>query len=269
MKSKVNTWVLRLIAFTIFSLCSANTMADKFVIGAQRLDYFPHYDFTSSRDRGVAWAILEAFSKYSGHELVYLSLPVKRLQIELQKGNIDFVFPDNPRWDNGIQATQKKVFSEPLVHTLTGSFLTEEKRGHTISSIKTLAVPKGFTPVKWKQRINSNLVKVIEVDDVYEGLQLVNQGKADAIDLEYHVVDYFVKRYPQLAGIELDITLPYKDVPFQLSTVNQPEVIAQLNQFLIEHASEVSQIVKSYQIKQPDALVNQLTLGINETANNQ
>jgi len=85
MKSKVNTWVLRLIAFTIFSLCSANTMADKFVIGAQRLDYFPHYDFTSSRDRGVAWAILEAFSKYSGHELVYLSLPVKRLQIELQK----------------------------------------------------------------------------------------------------------------------------------------------------------------------------------------
>lgn len=269
MKSRVNTWIIELIAFTLFSLCSANCMAEKFVIGAQRLDYFPHYDFTSPRDKGVAWAILEAFSKYSGHELVYLSLPVKRLQIELQKGNIDFVFPDNPRWDNGIQATKKKVFSDPLVHTLTGSFLTEEKRNKNISSIKTIALPKGFTPVKWKQRINSNLVKVIEVNDVYEGLQLVNQGKADAIDLEYHVVDYFVKRYPQLAGIELDITLPYKDVPFQLSTVNQPEVIAQLNQFLIEHASEVSQIVNSYQIKQPDALVKQLTLGINETANNQ
>lgn len=33
MKLKVNIWVLRLIVFIIFSVCSVNSMVDKFVIG--------------------------------------------------------------------------------------------------------------------------------------------------------------------------------------------------------------------------------------------
>ena len=45
------------------------------------------YDFTSKVDKGVGWAILEAFSDASGHEFVYLDMPVRRLQIELNKGN--------------------------------------------------------------------------------------------------------------------------------------------------------------------------------------
>lgn len=84
--------MMRCIGLFIGCLFSLNIYADKYVIGAQNLAYFPHYDFASSTDKGVAWSILEAFSEASGHEFVYLSLPIRRLQLELVKGNVDFEY---------------------------------------------------------------------------------------------------------------------------------------------------------------------------------
>ena len=87
--------------------------AEQYIIGAQNIEYFPHYDFTSKVDKGVGWAILEAFSDASGHEFVYLDMPVRRLQIELNKGNVDFVYPDNPRWNSADTTIDQKTFSKP------------------------------------------------------------------------------------------------------------------------------------------------------------
>ena len=51
--------MMRCIGLFIGCLFSLNIYADKYVIGAQNLAYFPHYDFASSTDKGVAWSILE------------------------------------------------------------------------------------------------------------------------------------------------------------------------------------------------------------------
>ena len=53
--------MMRCIGLFIGCLFSLNIYAEKYVIGAQNLAYFPHYDFASSTDKGVAWSILEAF----------------------------------------------------------------------------------------------------------------------------------------------------------------------------------------------------------------
>ena len=63
-------------------LLSNNVYAEKYIVGAQNLAYFPHYDFASTVDKGAAWSILEAFSKASGHEFIYVSLPIRRLQLD-------------------------------------------------------------------------------------------------------------------------------------------------------------------------------------------
>ena len=94
----------RWVALLCGCLASINISAGKYIIGAQSLAYFPHYDFSSTVDKGVAWSILEAFSEASGHKFVYVSLPIRRLQLELAKGNVDFVYPDNRGWKTQAKA---------------------------------------------------------------------------------------------------------------------------------------------------------------------
>ena len=60
--------MMRCIGLFIGCLFSLNIYAEKYVIGAQNLAYFPHYDFASSTDKGVAWSILEALKAKHGAE---------------------------------------------------------------------------------------------------------------------------------------------------------------------------------------------------------
>lgn len=245
-----------LFLLTIVSFYSA---AEKLIVGAQQLDYFPHYDFTSQQDKGVGWAILEAFASHAGYELAYVSLPVKRLQIELQKGSIDFVYPDNARWQNSFVDKKPKTFSQPIVHTLTGTFLKPEHLGQPMHTLKRIALPRGFSPTKWQQQIQAQQVQIVEVDDVYDGLRLLKEDEVNGINLEYHVIDYFTRRYPQLGSFTLDTSLPNKDVEFQLSTVKYPEVIEELNAFLISHKPMLDKIRQDYAIQNPETLLTHLT----------
>ncbi len=48
----------RWIAPIFCSVVTLNAVAEKFIVGAQNLEYFPHYDFSSQIDKGLAWAIL-------------------------------------------------------------------------------------------------------------------------------------------------------------------------------------------------------------------
>ncbi|CAA0299884.1 conserved exported hypothetical protein [Alteromonas alvinellae] len=158
--------MMRWIALFIICAFSFNTYADKYIVGAQGLAYFPHYDFSSPVDKGVAWSILEAFSEASGHEFIYLSLPIRRLQLELVKGNVDFVYPDNRGWYNSITTSSDKYFSLPLTNAVTGTIVKRENVGKGIEKIKHLAMPLGFTPVNWQQRIDNKHTKITWVTRV-------------------------------------------------------------------------------------------------------
>lgn len=243
----------------LLTLVSFQSMAEKLIVGAQELDYSPHYNFSSQRDKGVGWAILEAFANHTGYEIVYVGLPVKRLQIELQKGSIDFVYPDNPRWQDSFIDKKPKTFSHSIVNTLTGTFLKPERLASPIESLKRIALPRGFTPVKWQQQIQAEQIKIVEVDDVYEGLRLLKDGSVDGINLAYNVVDYFTRRYPELGTFTLDTSLPNKEVEFQLSTVKYPKIIAELNAFLISHKSMLDKIRQNYGMQQPETILTRLT----------
>ena len=109
--------------------------AETFIVGAQNIAYDPYYNFSSKHEKGLGWAILEAFSKQSGHQFVYLSMPAKRLQIELKKGNVDFVFPDNPRWNNSLTYNLNKIYSPPLIETFSVTLIKPENTNKGVSSI--------------------------------------------------------------------------------------------------------------------------------------
>lgn len=83
----------------VFLLVFASIFSKEYVVGVEDISYYPHYEsidgvFQDSYSK----AILDLFSEYSGHKLVYKPLPVKRLFRSIVNGSIDFKYPDNEYW---------------------------------------------------------------------------------------------------------------------------------------------------------------------------
>lgn len=255
--------------FTVLGIVgSSSVLADQFIVGAQNLSYFPHYDFDSDVDKGVGWAILEAFSDATEHEFIYVALPIRRLQMELAKGNIDFVYPDSERWYNNITDNNEKSFSLPLTQAVTGTIVKKKKAGKGIAAVKNLAMPLGFTPVNWQGRINKGDTLLTAVKDVSQGLTLLQQEKVDALDLEYHVAQFSTASLPQYDDVTLDLTLPHNEVSFSISTLKQQTIINELNRFITSNPKLIESIRIKYSIiplsELLDSLVNEQQLSPNE-----
>ena len=249
---------MRCIGLFIGCLFSLNIYAEKYVIGAQNLAYFPHYDFASSTDKGVAWSILEAFSEASGHEFIYLSLPIRRLQLELVKGSVDFVYPDNRGWYNSITTSSDKHFSLPLTSAVTGTIVKRENAGGGIGKIKHLAMPLGFTPVNWQKRIDNKHTQITWVTNTQQGLALLYQERVDGLDLEYFVSQSSAPLAYEKGAFTLDLTLPHNEIPFSLSTLYHKDIISELNDFITSNPELIDSIKAKYGITPFEQLSQQL-----------
>lgn len=233
-----------------FSSLSSTVKADTYIVGAQNIEYSPYYNFSSPHEKGLGWAILEAFSKHSGHQFIYLSMPVKRLQIELKKGNVDFVFPDNPRWSDQITHSLNKTYSLPLVDTFAVTLVKPKNKGKGISYVSKLIIPDGFTTAKWKTQISENTVSVVGVSSVHEGLLLLDNEKADAMDVDYNVAQRILRRYPNIGQFTADLTLPHNTVSFSISTLKYPSIIEEFNTFLHSNSQAIDEIKDKYGIEE-------------------
>lgn len=250
---------MRILALITLLLCSLPALAKHYIIGAQNIHYYPHYDFQSSVDKGLGWAILEAYAKSSGHQFSYHAMPITRLQRELNKGNVDFIYPDNPQWYVGTDAQYPKTYSGPLVRTLGGTIVRPEDVGKGVAYVKRLSFPLGFSPAIWQSKIDEGLLDVVPVNDTMAALELLQRGRVQAANLEYNVVQYIASVTPNLGPFILDTSLPYVDVGFRLSTLNHPELIADLNVFLAENAPLLQQLYQQYKIRPPNEIITQLT----------
>jgi hypothetical protein len=249
--------VCRLAVF-LFLTAGSYCRAETIVIGTQNFHYFPHYDFTSDTDKGLAWAIFEAFKATTEHEFVYISMPVLRLQKELAKGSVDFIYPDNPKWYNPIISNSRKSFSQPVTRALGGTIMRPDKLGGGISTIRRLAMPLGFTPVNWQERVDQQLTHLIRVTDTLNALELIAMNRADAANLEFHVAQHIASQQPGLGNFTLDPMLPHDGVAFSLATIRHTPLLAEFNAFLASHQELIKQLHAQYKIRPPEDILNSL-----------
>lgn len=246
------------IASLLSTLLPLTSQAETFIVGAQNIQYYPHYDFSRENDKGLAWAILEAYAEHSGHELVYYDMPIKRLQLEMRKGNVDFVYPDNPKWYNQIIPASDKFFSLPLTRALGGTIINPEDVGKGIDNIRRLSIPLGFTPVNWQQRVDDKLTRLIPVTDTMSALYLLEKKRVDAANLEYSVTQYLTMTSPQYGPFTLDPELPHDNVGFMLSTMNHPDIILDINNFIRTNGGLVDSLKQKYDLKDPEEILKEL-----------
>ena len=250
--------VVSRLAIVFLLIAGTCSRADTIVIGTQNFHYYPHYDFTSKDDKGLAWAIFEAFRATTKHEFVYISMPVLRLQKELAKGSVDFIYPDNPKWYNPIISKTLKTFSQPVTRALGGTIMRPKKVGGGIDNIRRLAMPLGFTPVNWQDRVDKHLTHLIRVNDTLNALELIAMDRADAANLEYHVTQHIASQQPALGKFTLDPKLPHDGVAFMLATINHTHLLAEFNAFLRSHHALIKQLHKQYRIRPPETILNDL-----------
>ncbi|TPV54746.1 hypothetical protein FJ444_17970 [Aestuariibacter sp. GS-14] len=253
---------LRSILFVLISLIPLHVFAETYVVASQNIPYFPHYEFGADADKGFAWALLEAYSEHTGVKFEYVAMPVLRLQVEMEKGNVDLVYPDHPTWTNPVNDNATKYYSAPLTDSLVGTFVKQERYGQGISRIRKLAIVLGFSPLYWQDRIDNGKTTLISVTDNKAALYLAQLDRADAVDMDYFVANYLMNTMDDIDRFILDPDLPVTTVEFCLSTLNNPELVADISKYINEHPKVISNLKKQYGLSNPLTVLNELKTGL-------
>lgn len=245
--------------FALFYLWQVPVLAEKYIVASQNFNYYPHYHFLSETDKGFVWAVLEAFSQFSGHQFTYQPMPVLRLQRELEKGTIDLVYPDNPLFDNDDIFAKGKYYSDTIARTLGGTMVKSSRLGENISNIKRLSITLGFTPqLEWENLINSKNVILVPVVTPLAELQLLALDRVDAAEVDYFVSQYQLQNNPEFKDFKFDPRLPKSEVEFKLSTIKQAWLIDEINNFMHSQPELIQQLALQYGISDPDVILQKL-----------
>lgn len=250
MISKINL-LPALLIITSLVLGAASTRAAQFTVGTENIDYFPHYRFDGGQDQGYIWAVLEAFAKHNGHTFTYVAYPIKRLHKELLDNNVDFLYPDNPRWRSADRQQQNKYFSKSIITAFGSTVVLPKRVKQGLKNFKSLAVPHGFTSIMYASLIAQRKVSLLEVPDAISALQMVLKGRVDGADVELNVAQYLLEKINQPHALVFDPSLPFDPVSFHLSTVEYPDIIKQLDVFIDNNQTLLNNIKTQYQLIEP------------------
>jgi len=241
--------MMRWLALLLVVFLSGPLRADRYVIGIEQIDYYPHYDFSKRQQRGYFVDLIQLFSEKTGHQFTFMPLPVKRLY-QSSTSEIDLIYPDNPQWQQHYEAGIDKVFSKPVIFTLGSTLVKPEQQHISLEQFRSLAVIHGFVPTKWLALKNQYKYRMVDVPDVASALGLVLKGRLDGANIEYNVAQHYLRSIAAQDQLVIAEQLPFTQLPFLLSTVKHPKLLAQFDQFLLDNAAQVAALKQKYQLQE-------------------
>lgn len=242
----MRNWLLSL------ALCSAvffATAAEKtlYTVGTQSISYKPHYDFSSPETDSFAEALLQLFAAQQNIQFKVVVLPTKRLNIEAQ---VDFIYPDNPLWRKEQQHQNELFFSQPVVHILGATMVPLLRQHLPLNKVKTIAVPRGFTPEHLLKVQPDYGFSIVETPDAESALKMVLLGRVDAADVELNVANFLLTKLGQPGALVPGTALPFAPVGFHLSSARHPDLILAFDRFLQSHQKQIKQLKQQYQLQE-------------------
>lgn len=213
------------------------------VIGVEELDYTPVYALKAGEYVGAARDIIDAFATATGYAVVYKSLPIKRLYVELLSGGVDLKFPDNPSWTADLKAGRAVVYSQPVIRYIDGVLVMPDNAGRGAPMLHSLGTVSGFTPFAWLDRIKAGTLQVKENPRMELLLKQAAMGRFDGAYASVAVANYILDQVLKTPGaLVFDPTLPHSRDAYRLSSFSRPEVVAEFDAWMETNAATIKAI---------------------------
>jgi polar amino acid transport system substrate-binding protein len=241
--------ILPCIYFCIFCLYLGKVVqADSFVMGVEDVNYYPYFDFTSD-NASFSKTLFDQFAKDSGHQISYLSLPIKQFPKWLYEENIDFKFPDNARWQETSNIHQLKIhFSDEIVAMTAGTLVMAKNKHKKEAFFKSIGTITGFHPTLWMKQIEQGKVIIYEDSSSKILVKHLVNGLIDGLDIDLAVANDGLKKLHIQEKLVINEHLTKQIYSYQMSTVKYPEIIKQFNQWLIKRHKYIDTLKAKFSI---------------------
>jgi len=249
--------VKRLVIISILSLFSCFTYAEDnpYVVGIENYQYFPFYspvgyDGLPRARLGVAYEILQSFSKDKGYPFEFKAMPIVDLCSSLESGEIDFKFPYEHEWDcPGLDKTNVSQ-SEGFIPYIDGALIHKDRQGVVLEEVSRMGMMSGFTPFGYVEQIEEGNIQVVEYEAPEELIADTVDGKIDiayiGIDAGFFVLRNKVRQPDILVFAE---NLPHRKSSYRFASKNHSEVIEQFNIWLEENQEKIKYISGNYGLR--------------------
>ena len=236
--------------FLLAASLPASTWARNYIVGVENTSVLPIGDASNDQYIGYGRDLLDAFAKKYGHIFTYKAYPGKRLWNEyLVTQSVDFRFPDNQVWAKDLKHKLPISYSSGVITMTDGLMVKPANKGLDIERIKRISMVRGFSPSAYQQRIEAGKIEVNEVSSVGAAIGMVVAGRVDAAYVNIQSATYMINEILGKPGMAAyDDSLPHTHIERSLSSINHPEVIKQLNDFLATEKAILAKLKTKYRI---------------------
>ena len=238
---------------TFFALCfavffSSVATADNFVVGIEEQEFLPHYSLRSDQFTGFAADLFALFSETSQHKLEFKAIPRQHIVQKLQSGEIDFRYPDNPKWQASIKGADI-VYSDNIVAYTEGSLVTKEKAEIGVDGLKTIGIVRGREPIAYLELLNNGKLHARESSDLDTLIKSTLLGRVEAAYYNTEVALYRLNKMGIGNDLLISNQLPSVSGYFSLSTLRHKTLIEEFNQFLQQNQGAIAELKAKYQLQ--------------------
>ncbi|UCO99556.1 ABC transporter substrate-binding protein [Metapseudomonas lalkuanensis] len=219
-------------------------------VGVEQVDYYPIFSAAPPdyRYRGYARDLLDLFAEREHLHFTYVTLPVRRLFHAYWSGQLDLVFPDNPRWD-AAQKPAGITYSQPVLQFQDVMLVLPERKGDPRETFRLLGFVRGFTPWKFRDDIAAGRVTIKEAPNPEGLIHMVLAGYIDAANMARQVARFHLKNQGHEQGLVVEpALLPISDSYYHLSSIRHPELIQRFNAFLQREQAAVEALKAKYEL---------------------
>ena len=239
----------RSISMIIIMLFASTANSKDFVVGVEQISYLPYYEGTSQSYVGFSRDLFDKWAKDLDHNLTFLPLPVGRLYIEYLRpdSNIDFKFPDHPKWNLEGKKNKQITYSTKIVNNVDGILVPKEKVGLGPKNINSISTMIGFTLPPFPSKGRNVPLKIFRNNTIPGVLKQVLSGRVDGSFLNISVANYFLNHSLKSPGmLVFDKSLPYTNSYYFLSSIKHKQEIESFNRWIGNNKELIRNLAKKW-----------------------
>lgn len=235
--------------FTVFFICISHcSHAAELIIGVEDIAYYPYFDF-KAQDPSFSKDLLDKFADDNSHKITYLPLPVNQFSKWLFEEDIDFKFPDNPRWQTDRNTHNLEIyFSHEVVNLTAGTIVLSKNQDKNREFFRNIGTITGFHPTLWLEQIEQGKVKIIEDSSPKVLVKQLTHNIVDGLNIDLSVANYHLRELKLQERLVINQNTTTEAYSYQLSTLKYPLIIEQFNRWLAQNRPFINTLKQQYGI---------------------